>query len=163
MCYLRTASPRHKEVSMPGSKQIYFDFEACTDEVHECEEGYTPPVDNPNCAKCRVQGGIKCVDCRRCTICRKSKCGTSLHRPNLVVAQTSCDSCKQDEFDPDLSKCARCGSRCENCKKTNFKGEFLQPPCQDCGYREVVFEGFDCSDQFTNWLINMAHKNFVGK
>jgi hypothetical protein len=165
LCYLRPPAPEGEKGAgrkKSASKQLYFDFEACADHISECQDGYSPPVENLGCPRCRLQGDQKCVDCRRCVNCSRSKCGSFLHTPNLVVGQTSCDICKNSPFDPATSKCSSCGSRCRQCDKQDYEGEFVKAPCKDCGYREVVFEGFNCSEKFTKWLLTRSHKNFVG-
>jgi hypothetical protein len=165
LCYQRPPAPEGEKGAKkkkPASKQLFMDFEACADNINQCQDGYLPPVENLGCPRCRLLGGEKCIDCRRCINCSRSRCGTSLHIPNLVVAQSSCDMCKDKEFDPDTSKCAHCGSRCTKCNRQDGKGAFTKPPCEDCAYREVVFEGFNCADDFTQWLLQKYHKDFTG-
>ncbi len=167
VCYLRPPKPgpgnEGNTKKKPASKQIYFDYEACTDVVRECVDGYKAPSENLGCRNCRLQGGGKCLECLRCVNCSKSRCSTFRHIPNLVVAQTSCDSCKHDPFNPDSSKCSECGSRCQKCSKLNANGEFTRPLCADCGHRDVRFDGFGCSDAFAKWILQHYNKNFVGE
>ena len=73
------------------------------------------------------------------------------HVPNLVVAQSVCNNCKDDNNVTENSKCTECGSRCIKCNAYNkIEKEFEREICNSCGYREVVFKGDNTIDDFGN-------------
>ena len=156
LCYLRAAQSQ-----ATNGKFLFFDFECTQDSMKECDGGYCP---NPkeDCSSCKQSGG-PCVQCRLCVTCGDSYCGTMMHKPNLVVSQSSCSNCKDEMFDFKTSRCHYCGSRCYLCSKTYPKSlDFKQPPCPEtCGHRERVFKGFDCAQNFCKWLCTKAHSGFT--
>ena len=85
------------------------------------------------------------------------------HEPNLVVAQSICEACKDVTEVLPSSKCARCGDRCDSCSKTNRDGtDFaMENPCAKCGFRETIFSGNSTVTDFCSWLFSPKHKNFT--
>ena len=63
----------------------------------------------------------------------------------MVVAMSTCDSCKDDD-----THCKSCGIRCSFHEK--------EDSCSECYKREVVFSGFDTVDKFGKWLFREEHK-----
>ena len=82
------------------------------------------------------------------------------HIPNLVVAQSVCVNCINDELKPD-SVCEACGTRCVECQEKDIKTKvYIGPPCQGkCGFREQVFRGPNTQDEFGRWLFCDNHKD----
>jgi len=80
--------------------------------------------------------------------------------PNFVVAQTLCETCKDQELTPD-SRCHQCGSRCDKCDAWDKETEtFAHPPCPDtCSLRETIFQGDTTLEAFGSWLFSTQHKN----
>ncbi len=81
------------------------------------------------------------------------------HVPNLVIAQSSCKTCENEEV---ADFCTRCGSRCSKCDQWNRKEhEFEKLPCLNgsCGRREIKFRGTDVTRNFGKWLVSRQHKN----
>ena len=87
--------------------------------------------------------------------------GESEHIPNLVVTHSICNDCQDvTQVKPNVSKCYRCGSRCEKCDKLNdSKTGFLRDPCDNCAKRENVFSGVNTVEKFCQWLIHPQHSN----
>ena len=77
---------------------------------------------------------------------------TGKHIPNLVIAQSVCQSCMDSPLTPS-ARCNKCGSRCAKCVHNKNK-----PPCLTCGQREVIFEGHNTQQAFGEWLFNAQHK-----
>ena len=136
-CYLFPDEPKK-----PVKKFIYFDFEATQDSKAQCEYGFTPDDDG------------------KCQNCFKSWCGQPRHVPNFVVAQTVCEVCLNDELTPE-SICDECGTRCLECNAWDKEAKrYIMEPCTGtCGFREVIFQGDDTSEQFGNWLFNVQNKD----
>ena len=88
LCYIRSDRPSNTQLR----KLIYFDFACSQDEASQCELGYEPNK-KLNCKKC-IEKKKTCSECKRCKHCKEVTCGKQIHEPNFVVAQTSCDSCK---------------------------------------------------------------------
>ena len=82
------------------------------------------------------------------------------HIPNLVVAQSVCNSCKDE--DPPATFCLECGNRCSSCNAWNTKEQqYEKYPCANgsCGRTEVVFRSDDVTQEFGHWLFSQQHKN----
>jgi hypothetical protein len=154
LCFYRQKKPK-----ITSGKFIFFDFETTQDRVRTCEAGYRcKPI--PGCKNCFAD--FRCPQCRRCVNCNKSYCGLEEHHANFVVAQTSCDKCKFDNFTP-LSKCVSCGDRCSKCSSRDKCRKFKHPVCleDNCGRREVIFKGDEAADRFVDWLINPCRKGYT--
>lgn len=85
------------------------------------------------------------------------------HIPNMVIAQSCCKFCAEDE-DVKEGMCIFCGTRCKDCDKwCNKSKEFLYYPCvgegKICGKREVVFRGENVTQDFGQWLVSRQHRN----
>ena len=137
LCYMRAAEPKKST-----GKYIFFDFEATQDEMIECAEGYTPKK-KEGCRECTED--YTCSTCRRCKNCQKWYCGLRQHLPNMVVAQSTCGECTEDD-----THCQSCGIRCLSHDKTTT--------CHNCYIKEVVFKGSNTADSFGKWLFNEGHK-----
>ena len=159
LCYLR-----RKKMKTTSGKFIFFDFESIQSERYECREGYQPR-DTPGngCGKTIGPDGVQCSDtvtclkCKLCTNCKKSNCGRFVHQPNFVVAESSCDTCK-DEVLTDKSVCKNCGDLCADCA-TNRLGKCRLPA--ECGIRRRIFRGLDTTYEFCCWLLSPPHRNYV--
>ena len=90
-----------------------------------------------------------------------------IHHPILVVAQTSCNFCKDFTVE-ELPLCSFCGARCPSCSSQDVKtGEFLRQPCLEnetrlgyvCSQRRSIFYGEDCNRQFCRWLLQGQNRN----
>ncbi len=109
-----------------------------------------------------AESSVRCTTCTKC-VCKNEFCGRKTHQANFILAQTACNSCKDEPVEPE-TKCEDCGSRCAQCCKTDKKGRFKKAPCKDsetCGRREMFWYGEEARDNFGSWLINEAHKNFT--
>ena len=89
-----------------------------------------------------------------------------IHEPNLVVAETLCAHCEEQEEEdyvfPDKGKCAYCGYRCNVCGVWNKKEkQFERPLCPPCGNRQQVFKGTGnvTLHTFCQWLIHERNRN----
>ncbi|CAG2185008.1 unnamed protein product [Mytilus edulis] len=91
---------------------IFFDFECTQDDLVECEDGFKPE-----------RGTSKCKNCK------KSKCGTYEHKPNLCVVQQVCLECLKEDLTP-LSV------------------------CENCGKNELIFSGMNTTYDFCQWLFS---------
>ena len=124
LCFQRALPP----VKPDPPKYVFYDFETCQYQVHECEEGYRcqPQTDCPDCTE-----DLFCHPCRTCRNCLSDVCGRRRHVPNLVVAHTVCPAC----HDPDPERCKGCGSLCPGCTR----------PCPRCPLlrRHVFHEARD--------------------
>ena len=74
------------------------------------------------------------------------------HVPNLVVAHISCKHC----LESDEPVCSHCGKRCPICDAVK-DNEYVNPPCDGCGQREVVFKGTRTQQEFGEWLFADEH------
>ena len=137
LCYMRAA-----QAKTSTGKYIFFDFEATQDETIECNDGYSPKKKN-DCDDCSED--YTCASCRRCKNCEKWYCGLRQHLPNMVVAQSKCNDCTDDD-----THCKSCGISCPSHDKATT--------CHNCYSKEVVFKGSDTADKFGKWLINEGHK-----
>ena len=85
-----------------------------------------------------------------------------VHIPNLVVAQSCCSHCEQEELQDEPSAfCHYCGTRCSACDAwSNQEQEFEKYPCANgqCGKKEVVFRGDDVTEVFGQWLFSRQHR-----
>ena len=131
-------------------KFIFFDFEATQDTIAQCTDCYNPK----NCCS------TPCQDCHKCQRCFKSWCGQPRHVPNFVVAQVVCNYCLDKPMDA-WRTCAHCGTRCPDCNAYNKELRvFTGPPCLDkCGFREVIFQGYNTLDDFGSWLFSPQHND----
>lgn len=160
-CYHRVYKPKDGN---KNARFLFFDVETTQNEVNECPKGYRPkPVEG--CDRCTIDNdGVKCLcnTCRRCKHCKNYQCGLHEHHPCFIVAQSSCNVCQDDTLTP-ATKCFHCGTRCPNCWKLGDDGNYVKQPCDNnsCGFREVVFSGFDCGQRFGEFLFNEGHKNFT--
>ena len=144
LCYLR--SQPAKQDFIP--KYIFADFECSQDESMECTDGYCP-AEKPDCTACLP--GQSCSPYSKCQRCKTSWCGKATLRPNFVVAHSVCSKCI-DRPVTSRSTCQDCGSRCSRCCEEDA-------PCLGtCGFREVVFEGEDTSNEFGKWLFTAHHR-----
>ncbi|XP_041350680.1 uncharacterized protein LOC121369694 [Gigantopelta aegis] len=145
-----------KEINDAHTKVIFYDFECRQDELLQCNEGYSPIEVCPTCP------GNNCRHQARCQHCQQSWCGKHQHVPNYLVAQTSCEACK-NQSTTDTSKCHACGSRCPSCnKRDKKKKQYLKQPCDNtCGFRQVIFQGDGAHIQFGQWLFRDNHKGFT--
>ncbi len=83
-----------------------------------------------------------------------------IHEPNLVVAQTSCHLCEDEENVSAESQCAGCGRRCFHCSAWDKRNkQFKRPPCDSCGHRQVVFKGKDTVSLFCEWLLSAQNRD----
>ena len=156
LCYMRS----EKDASETNPRYILFDFECTQNCVHECQEGYKPPAVNPHCASC-LKLGTKCTACHKCVHCKGDLCGRVVHRPNLVIAQSVCDTCQSIPLTAGAT-CSKCGSRCSRCSVKEKTGCFKMPPCANsCGHREVLFRGDTTTEDFGKWLFSSQHKDCV--
>lgn len=73
--------------------------------------------------------GYNPSDNKKCVNCNKSWCGSFEHKPYLCVTQTVCEVCMKRDITSD--------SICEN-----------------CGFNEKVFSGFDTTQTFCQWLFS---------
>lgn len=82
-----------------------------------------------------------------------------IHVPNFVVAQTICSNCESEGV-TEHSKCNNCGVRCSMCDKYNKKEkEFERYPCENCGFRQIIFQGENTQNNFCKWLISEQNRN----
>ena len=82
-----------------------------------------------------------------------------VHKPNLLVAQSICSHCENDEMS-DTSTCNQCGYRCYLCDTFNKKeNEWEKYPCKECGKRQTVFRGLGCDVEFCKWLLHERNKD----
>lgn len=154
LCFIRALEQKD-----PCQKFIFFDFECTQDGLMQCSEGYNPKV-KTGCGACD-ESPIPCKDCSTCRNCENNTCGKKLHEPNLVVSQTVCNSCIDEDITPE-SKCSDCGSRCKKCNAYDSRNKcYKNAPCISCGYREMLFKGEKTMLQFGEWLFSPMHKNFV--
>ena len=95
-CFMRAVKPKENDL-----KIIHFDYECRFDDIYECESGYLPF--NPtgeNCMVCSAwEHGNRCPECRKCQNCEATSCGFAEHKPNLVIAHSSCDVCENEVLD----------------------------------------------------------------
>lgn len=162
LCYLRRTT-----MKKTSGKFIFFDFESVSDSIFQCREGYIPKKPD-GCGKFIEVGHNSlsecastnlCSNCKRCNNCNKAHCGRYEHQPVLVVAETVCDSCKNDVLVDD-SICKECGDLCNSCNTLNRKyNEKCDIPL--CGRRRIVFKGFDTVFEFCKWLFTPAHNDFT--
>ena len=83
------------------------------------------------------------------------------HIPNYVVSHSTCDECEKNEVTSN-SKCYKCGSRCDMCNQYNSElKEYEKMPCNDCGFRQVIFSGADTKEDFCKWLFTKSHKGYT--
>ena len=83
------------------------------------------------------------------------------HIPNYVVSHSTCDECEKNEVTSN-SKCYKCGSRCDMCNQYNSElKEYEKMPCNDCGFRQVIFSGADTKKNFCKWLFTKSHKSYT--
>ena len=83
------------------------------------------------------------------------------HIPNYVVSHSTCDECEKNEVTSN-SKCYKCGSRCDMCNRYNSElKEYEKMPCNDCGFRQVIFSGADTKEDFCKWLFTKSHKGYT--
>jgi len=83
------------------------------------------------------------------------------HIPNFLVAETTCDHCKDQVLDKEAT-CTYCGNGCDLCNKRGPKTkEFACAPCTGCGNRYVTFEGINCHQQFSEWLFTEQHRGMT--
>ncbi|XP_069109808.1 uncharacterized protein [Argopecten irradians] len=145
LCYVRALEPKKS-----SSKFIFFDFECSQeDDVIQCEDHHAAER-NPECPVCKDMQ-IPCKECVKCIHCRQSWCGKFRHTPNLVIAHTVCELCKDEALE---FKCEQCGYRCSRCQENNSL-------CDTCGGRETVFVGENSASDFGKWLFNESHKDVV--
>lgn len=79
----------------------------------------------------------------------------NIHEPNLVVVQSACNVCKDDETVTQVSTCTSCGSRCSTCGRQDPKTkEFVRDFCVGCGVRQRIFAGERTVDDFCSWLLS---------
>jgi len=150
---------RRRKVKDNSGKFLFFDFETMQDEAFQCDEGYSPSENSVDCTSCSEN--IKCIKCKTCTNCKSSKCGRPIHVPNLVVSQSVCNMCKDQELLPG-STCRSCGSLCDECVGERGDQTENDSCCIDnCGARENVFKGDNTVTDFCNWLISPKFKSFT--
>ena len=83
------------------------------------------------------------------------------HIPNYVVSHSTCDECEKNEVTSN-SKCYKCGSRCDMCNQYNSElKEYEKMPCNDCGFRQVIFSGADTKEDFCKWLFTKSHRGYT--
>ena len=80
--------------------------------------------------------------------------------PNLIIAHSICETCCEITMVSPRDRCQDCGSRCERCDGRD-RSTFKRPPCQTCGYREMIFQGPTCVTQFGQWLFSPQHQNVI--
>ena len=158
LCYLRRKAMKKTKGSF-----LFFDFETMQDSIFQCIDGYSPKKDaeDHGCGqeidgvgtKCSAE--YRCQRCKCCQNCKKSNCGQIIHQPNYVVAESCCDSCKNDILTPE-SRCRNCGDLCLRCQKTKGQKQCLIP---GCGKRRIIFSGLDTTYNFCSWLLTPAHKD----
>ena len=92
------------EPKKSNGKFVFFDFEATQDEKIQCDQGYVyqRKEDCDNCTDDHI-----CSTCRKCKNCKSWYCGLKQHLPNMVVALSSCDECKDED-----THCKSCGIEC---------------------------------------------------
>ena len=156
-CFMRSTD---KQVG--ALKIIHFDFECRQEDMHECADGYSPHnISGIDCETCESWGHSRCGTCRKCDNCHERACGFLEHKPNLVVAQSSCDVCWERDVTAN-DKCESCGSRCIKCHTWNRKEKrFAGPPCNTCGFRQVSFTGNKTCEDFGEWLFSKAHTKYI--
>ncbi|XP_069108951.1 uncharacterized protein [Argopecten irradians] len=138
LCYVRALEPKS-----PTTKYVFFDFECGQeDNILQCHDKYASQR-NPKCPACKGKI-VPCNECAKCINCQKSWCGKYRHTPNLVIAHTACELCKDKTID---FKCEECESRCEE--------------DSSCTGREVLFEGNNAASDFGKWLFDEKHKGFL--
>lgn len=165
LCYLR-----RKCMKVTSGRFIFFDFESIQSEKYECQNGYIPTdPTGSGCGRPIGQDGEQCSQsnlcqrCRHCRNCKKSNCGRMVHQPNYVVAESSCDLCK-DEILTEKSTCRNCGDLCRSCSKAkrglcNDTSKCVSP--DDCGVRRKIFQGLDTTYEFCSWLLTPCHRGVV--
>lgn len=160
LCYLR-----RKKMKATSGRFLFFDFETMQDSVYQCDEGYSPKNDSAQGCGTEIPPGgecnatVRCHKCKLCRNCRKSNCGRILHQPNFVVAESCCDTCKNEILTAE-SRCRNCGNLCSQCQGKAKKHENM---CQspECGKRRIIFRGLDTTYKFCQWLISPVHRNFT--
>ena len=155
-CYYRIK--RQKRIS---HKYLFFDYECYQDTSVPCSiEGQEYECNpQPGCQNCPIEG--LCSSCRLCIHCKRSYCGAKHFHPNLIVCQTSCNVCENEEEWSEFSSCSECGDRCKECFKWNKDG-MLEPLCNNnsCGRRQMIFHGNDANDRFCTWLFTDQHRGW---
>lgn len=160
LCYLRIRKPK-----LTSGKFIFFDFESTTDSIFQCENDYEPS-NKTGCGSVLSEGetdtckeGDLCKTCRKCKNCDKTICGRPQHQPNLAVAESACDQCKNEVLLKD-STCRNCGDVCDECFSGKAENE-TNCTNTSCGLRRRVFKGLDTLHLFSSWLFTPKHKNYV--
>ena len=97
-------------------KYIFFDFETTQEDLVQCEKGYLPD------------------EKKTCKNCKKKRCGSFEHRPNLCVAHRVCLACIHQPLN----------------KHTG---------CDICGKHEHVFSGRSARNDFCKWLFSEGNNN----
>jgi hypothetical protein len=156
LCYMR-AIP----APMTSGKFLYYDFECMAGKIHECKKGYKS-LSQADCTLCK-DTGLLCSSCASCVNCQLTLCGKYIHQPCLVVAQTTCDACKDAPL-TEYSTCNECGSRCDHChvliRKT--RDDPIVNPCPGrCGQRQTIYSGANAGEHFAEWLFTRNHSNFT--
>ena len=93
--------------------------------------------------------------------CQQDREHGGIHKPNLVVAHSVCDECKDVDVDAGAT-CNHCGNRCNKCCIGEEDDPDKKPPCPgSCGHRENVFKGADTNISFCRWLLSAQHQGFT--
>ena len=159
LCYLR-----RKAMKKTNGTFVFFDFETMQDTMYQCDDGYNPKnLTGQGCgqeidADAKCSAGYRCQRCKCCQNCKKSNCGRIIHQPNYVVAESCCNSCRNEILTPE-AKCRNCGDLCSDCQKT--KKSEVRCLNRGCGKRRVIFSGLDTAYNFCSWLLTPAHKNLT--
>ena len=152
LCYQR-AEP----ATAPNKRYVFLDFECTQDSKVSCPKNYAPP---PRCSdKCDPP----CEKCKLCQNCLDVNCGQATqHIPNYCICITVCERCI-DSNEPltKHSKCDLCGDRCETCNMRDKEGNYLKPPCDQCGYKERRFRADNVTHLVGSFLFSKKRKDYT--